>query len=97
MNKNIDIQNPSMISSDIGARLLEAKVISEDQLDIALKEQARTQNKKTIGAILVDMGVITEGALGEILNESSGLRKFDIRASIIDPRLSSFTTLNRKS
>ena len=87
MNKNIDIQNPSMISSDIGARLLEAKVISEDQLDIALKEQARTQNKKTIGAILVDMGVITEGALGEILNESSGLRKFDIRASIIDPRL----------
>lgn len=74
-------------SADVGARLLEKKVISDDQLNVALKEQARTQNKKTIGAILVEMGVITEGALGEILNESSGIKKFDIRSSIIDPRL----------
>jgi len=82
---NVDTKNST--TGDIGSRLLEKKVISEDQLNIALKEQIRTQNKKTIGAILVDMGFITEGALGEILNESSGIKKFDIRASIIDPRL----------
>jgi type IV pilus assembly protein PilB len=74
-------------AGDIGLRLLDEKVISEDQLNVAIKEQVRTQNKKTIGAILVDMGVITEGALGEILNESSGIKKFDIKSSIIDPRL----------
>ena len=72
---------------DVGSRLLEKKVISEDQLQVALKEQTRTQNKKTIGAILVEMGVVTEGALGEILNESNNIKKFDIKSSIIDPRL----------
>lgn len=72
---------------DIGARLIEKKVISEDQLEIANRERARIKNAKTIGAILVDMGFISEGALGEILNESSGVKKFDIKTSMIDARL----------
>jgi len=84
---NPDIKNHSVSLGGLGALLLEKKVISEDQLDIALKEQNRTQNQKTIGAILVDMGAITEGALGEILNESSSIKKFNIRSSIIDSRL----------
>ncbi len=74
-------------NTDIGKRLLEKKVISEDQLDIALKEQARIKGAKTVGSILVDMGFISEGALGEILNESSGIKKFDIKSTIIDARL----------
>lgn len=82
-NKEVSAVN----TTDITTRLLEKKVISEDQLQIALKEQAGTHNKKTIGAILVEMGVITEGALGEILNESTGIKKFDIKSSIIDSRL----------
>jgi type IV pilus assembly protein PilB len=72
---------------DIGARLIEKKVISEDQLTIALKEQARLKGAKTVGAIMVDLGFISEGALGEILNESTGIKKFDIKASIIDAKL----------
>lgn len=72
---------------DIGARLLQKKVISEDQLTIALKEQARIKGSKTVGAILVDMGFVSEGALGEILNESSGIKKFDIKSTIIDAKL----------
>jgi type IV pilus assembly protein PilB len=75
------------ISADIGTRLLDKKVISEDQLTIALKEQARLKNAKTLGAILVDMGFVSEGALGEVLNESTGIKKFDIKASIIDSKL----------
>jgi len=77
----------SFSNADIGARLLEKKVISEDQLAIALKEKERVKNAKTVAAILVEMGFVSEGALGEILNESSGIKKFDIRASIIDARL----------
>lgn len=77
----------SNFSGDVGARLLEKKVISEDQLQIAIKEQARLNNSETIGAILVDLGFVSEGALGEILNESTGVKKFDIKSSIIDARL----------
>src|SRR5690606_7775851 len=65
------------VSGDITARLIEKKVISEDQLQVALKEQMRFQGKKTIGAILVELGFISEGALGEILNESTGVKDFD--------------------
>ena len=72
---------------DIGLKLLEKKVISDDQLEIAIKEQNRVGGAQTIGAILVDLGFISEGALGEILNESSGITKFDIKSSIIDSRL----------
>lgn len=77
----------STSAADIGARLLEKKVISEDQLAVALKEKERLKNAKTVAAILVELGFITEGALGEILNESSGIKKFDIKSTIIDARL----------
>ncbi len=93
VNVDFDAQNPvkknqaKLNSGDIGSRLLEKKVISSDQLEIALKEQVRLRNSKTVAAILVDMGFISEGALGDILNESSGIKKFDIRSSIIDARL----------
>ena len=74
-------------SADITTRLLEDKVISQDQVQIALKEQKRLQGQKTIGAILVDMGFISEGALGEVLNASTGTSDFDIKSTIIDARL----------
>lgn len=77
----------SSTNSDVAAKLLEKKVISEDQLAIALKEKDRLKDTKTIGAILVALGFVSEGALGEILNESSGVQKFDIKSSIIDARL----------
>lgn len=73
--------------SNIGARLIDKKVISEDQLVIALKEQARVKNAKTIGAILVEMGFVSEGALGEILSESTGAKKFDIKSALMDAKL----------
>lgn len=77
----------SLQTKDIGTRLLEKKVISEDQLQIAIKEQGRSKGEKAIGAILVEMGFVSEGALGEILSESTGIKKFDIKSSIIDVRL----------
>ena len=74
-------------NTDIGAKLIEKKVISEDQLGIALREQVRLKNAKTIGAILVDLGFVSEGALGEILNESTGAKKIDLKSSLIDAKL----------
>ncbi len=77
----------SLANADIGAKLLEKKVISQDQLEIALKERARLKNAKTISAILVELGFVSQGALGEIMNESTGIKKFEIKSSIIDSRL----------
>ncbi len=77
----------SRATTDVGVKLLEQKVISEDQLGIALKEQDRLKGAKTIGMILVEMGFVSEGALGEILNESSGTKKFDLKSTIIDAKL----------
>jgi type II secretory ATPase GspE/PulE/Tfp pilus assembly ATPase PilB-like protein len=74
-------------SIDIGTKLLEKKVISDDQLEIAKKELQRDKTGKSIGAILVEMGFVSEGALGEILNESAGIKKFDLSNSIIDAKL----------
>jgi type IV pilus assembly protein PilB len=90
----------SSTATDIGSRLLEKKVISEDQLQIAVKEQTRSKGLKNIGSILVEMGFVSEGALGEILNESSGIKNFDIKSTMIDSRLvkkvpKEFATHNR--
>lgn len=69
----------------IGERLINMGLISNDQLLIALQEQKTS--KKLLGAILVDMGFITESALGELLAESSGAEKFDPKSTMLDPNL----------
>lgn len=79
------IASPS--ATDIGSKLLEKKVISEDQLQIALKEQERSKGERSLGAILVDMGFISEGALGEVLHQSSGIKKFDFKSVMVDTKL----------
>lgn len=66
----------------IGDRLIEMGIISNDQLQIALTEQKRS--KKLLGAILTEMGFVTESALGEVLAESSGTQKFDAKATMLD-------------
>ncbi len=71
----------------IGERLVEKGLISKDQLDIALKTQKQSTDRKMIGAILVELGFITESALGEVLTESTGIEQFDPKSSLIDPQL----------
>ncbi len=66
----------------IGEKLISIGLISTDQLQIALQEQKAT--KKMLGSILVEMGFITESALGEVLAESSGTQKFDPKSSMLD-------------
>lgn len=66
----------------LGEKLVGLGLISDDQLQIALTEQKNS--KKLFGAILVEMGFITESALGEVLAESSGTEKFDAKATMLD-------------
>jgi general secretion pathway protein E/type IV pilus assembly protein PilB len=69
----------------IGERLLSLGLISKDQLEIALREQAKS--KKLLGAVLIAMNFITESALGEVLAESSGSERFDAKSTILDTAL----------
>jgi type IV pilus assembly protein PilB len=66
----------------IGDKLIALGLISNDQLQIALLEQKT--NKKLLGAILVEMGFLTESTLGEVLAESSGTQKFDPKTTMLD-------------
>lgn len=66
----------------LGELLLERGLISKDQLQVALTEQKTT--KKMFGAILVDMGFVTDSVLSEILAESSGTHKFDAKTAVLD-------------
>ncbi len=69
----------------LGEKLVQMGLISTDQLQVALTEQKNT--KKLFGAILVEMGFITESVLGEILAESSGTTKFDAKSTMLDSSL----------
>ncbi len=66
----------------IGDKLVQLGLISPDQLQTALQEQKTS--KKMIGTILVEMGFVTESALGEVLAESSGTQKFDPKSTMLD-------------
>jgi len=73
---------PSAKPMRLGDKLIALGLVSEDQLQIALTEQKNS--KKMIGTILVEMGFITESALGEVLAESTGTQKFDPKATMLD-------------
>jgi general secretion pathway protein E/type IV pilus assembly protein PilB len=69
----------------IGDRLVELGVLSQDQLEVALFEQKRSE--KMLGEILVEFGFITEGALLQVIAESSGAGRFDPRSTVVDPEV----------
>ena len=76
---------PEKKTMRIGERLLQLGLISKDQLEIALREQAKS--KKLLGAIMIQMNFITESAIGEVLAESSGSERFDVKSTILDTSL----------
>jgi len=74
-------------SIDVGGELIKKQIISKDQLGVAIKEQRARGGNENLGKILVKMGFITEAALGEVLSESTGVKKLDLKSAMIDQRL----------
>jgi len=70
-------------SIPLGERLIGAGLISEDQLQVALKEQSRSD--EPLGRILVNLGLISEGVLRDTLGESLGHESIDLATAIPDP------------
>lgn len=67
----------------LGERLIALRLLSADQIEVALKEKRRTG--KRLGEVLVELGFLTTGALAQVLADAAGLDRFDPAASIVDP------------
>lgn len=67
----------------IGERLLALGLITPDQLQVALREKRRSS--KMLGAILVELGFVSEAALAEVVAKSTGLERFDPKTTLVDP------------
>jgi type IV pilus assembly protein PilB len=71
----------------LGALLLERGLVTREQLDGALAEQARTH--RSLGRILVDMDLVEESDLVATLAAQIGLEFVDLAEQTIDPSASS--------
>ncbi|OGT41963.1 MAG: MSHA biogenesis protein MshE [Gammaproteobacteria bacterium RIFCSPHIGHO2_12_FULL_37_34] len=69
--------------SYIAEILLEHKLITEEQLNLALEQQKKTDKK--IGQILVELGFIKEDKLLELLSHQLNIPYIDLKHFTIDP------------
>lgn len=69
----------------LGERLISEGLITPDQLDVALHE--KTRSSRMLGAILVDLGFISDQQLASVLSAASGHGKFDAKATLPDPEV----------
>ena len=66
----------------LGERLLEKRVLSDDQLRIALYEQQAS--REPLGRVLVRLGFVTEATIRDILSESGGVSTVDLGKITVD-------------
>ena len=80
---SINRTGPASEGSQLGALLVQADLLSQEQLVSALEEQAETQ--KSLGRILIDSGLVTEGDLVAMLSRQIGLEFVDLAETPVDP------------
>jgi len=69
----------------IGEILVEKKIITPEELEIALKEQEKT--KEMLGEVLVRMGFVTEKEMLQVLAEQQGIAFVELKEAKIDERV----------
>lgn len=75
------------LGSTFGDILVKQGLISSDQLEIAHKEQRASLDKKDLGAILVELGFISDELLSKVLSETSGVESVNLKDYNLDPEL----------
>jgi type IV pilus assembly protein PilB len=76
---------PAPAAKPLGQRLIEAGLISQAQLSLALREKDRSGNY--LGATLVNLGFISDGTLTEILAAETHTSVVDVINAVIDPQV----------
>jgi len=69
--------------NQLGTLLLERGLVNQEQLDTALEEQR--QSRKSLGRVLIDAGIVSEGDLVSTLAARIGLEFVDLGDYSIDP------------
>ncbi|MBN1288939.1 MAG: Flp pilus assembly complex ATPase component TadA [Actinobacteria bacterium] len=67
----------------LGQLLLENNILTVEQLEAALQEHQKTG--KSLGRVLVDLGMLSEGKLTAVLAAQIGIRFIDIGTYKVDP------------
>jgi len=62
--------------------LLDQGAITEDQLRIGLREQQT--NKRPLGAILIDLGFVTDSIVRDTLSANTGQKSVDLSQTVLD-------------
>ncbi|MBI2560391.1 MAG: Flp pilus assembly complex ATPase component TadA [Planctomycetes bacterium] len=62
----------------LGERLINAGILTEDQLDLALKEQKRTS--ELLGMVLVGLGFLTQDAVASALAAEAGAHHIELKS-----------------
>ncbi len=80
-----------MIRERMGQLLLEAQLISEEQVHSALQVQEMSGSR--LGSILVEMGAVTEATLLQFLSQQYGVATIDLSTCQVDAELLSLIPL----
>ncbi|MFN3168515.1 MAG: GspE/PulE family protein [Phycisphaeraceae bacterium] len=71
----------------VGDLLVDHGVISAEQLGQALEYQRKSDGRKLLGDVLVELGLVTQGQVMEAVADSYGLPFARIDATMVDPSL----------
>ena len=69
----------------LGEILVEKRIISAKELELAVNEQQKT--KKLLGEVLVNMGFVTERKLLQVLAEQQGVSFLELKDLVIDEKV----------
>ena len=79
----------------LGDLLISSNVITEEQLDVALKKQKEPEFQgKRLGTVLIETGIITEQQLIETLQMQLGIEYIDLNNTSIPPEIVSLIPKN---
>ena len=83
---DIDINKPES-TEELRNHLVEVGLVSQDQLNIALKIYDESQDRKTLSQLLVELGFMTESALKETLAAQEHIKDFNLKSVKLDPNV----------
>jgi type II secretory ATPase GspE/PulE/Tfp pilus assembly ATPase PilB-like protein len=77
-----EASSPQKPTQKLGKLLLDQGAITKDQLMIGLREQQNSS--KLLGAILIDLGFVTDSIVRDALSQYTGQRSVDLSQAVLD-------------
>ncbi len=88
MNSKQDNMTPALSAqAPLGQLLMRRGVLSQEQLDCALEQQRKCDERKLIGEVLVEMGLADDKIVLETLAEAYGIPFASDTARLADPKV----------